>query len=109
MKLRILKSLIASALFLSIPIASHAERRGGREDRSAATFAISRETAEATARAEGMAEIWEYKARRGVWKFEGAMTDGRKLEVSINGQTGVVVKREIYNADGSRVRRSGSN
>ncbi len=73
-----------------------AERRGGRDDRSASSFQISREQAEATARAEGIVDIWEVKARRGVWKFEGADVDGRKLEVSINGQTGAVVKREVY-------------
>jgi hypothetical protein len=98
---------LAMALALAAP--AHAERRGGRDDRSAATFQVSRESAEATARAEGMVEIWETKARRGVWKFEGAMADGRKLEVSIHGQSGVVVKREVYNADGSRSRRSSSS
>ncbi len=106
------KSLMIAASFAlcaALAAPAHAERRGGRDDRSAAAFQVTREAAEATARAEGMVEIWETKARRGVWKFEGAMADGRKLEVSIHGQTGAVVKREIYNADGTRTRRSSSS
>jgi Peptidase propeptide and YPEB domain len=53
-------------------------------------------------------KAYETKARRGVWKFEGLDAQGRKLEISVDGVTGDVVKRETYGT-GSRRSRSGSD
>jgi Peptidase propeptide and YPEB domain len=108
MRNRFVQAVLAAALITALPLSAAADRRGGRDDRSSAGFSVSRADAESTARAEGLVEIYETKARRGVWKFEGLDAQGRKLEISVDGVTGDVVKRETYGT-GSRRSRSGSD
>ena len=101
-----IRPLAATAMlavaFTSVAVMPAHAHKGGDSSRSAAGFSVSREAAIASARAEGMAEIREVKARRGVWKIEGFDAGGYKLEVSVDGYSGQVVKVETYGAGGSR-------
>lgn len=62
------------------------------DDRSFAGFQVSRATAVDIARAHGVRDVLEVKARKGVWKVEGRDRDGRRIEVAVDGFTGAVVK-----------------
>lgn len=75
-----------------------ASAESGREDRSSAGFEVMRAVAIEIATAQGIEEVWEVEARRGVWKIEGADGAGVKLEVEIDGDTGDVLKMERYPA-----------
>lgn len=110
-----MKKIFAPALALLLiagTAVSPAFAHKGGDDRgqSSASFSVSREQALAAARNEGLVDLWESKARRGEWKFEGADADGFKLEVSIDGHTGQVVKVERYRGrSSSSDDRRGSN
>lgn len=104
MKVGNVRSLAATAMLAvactSVAVLPAHAHKGGDSSRSAAGFTVSRDAAIASARAEGMAEIREVKARRGVWKIEGFDAAGYKLEVSVDGYSGHVVKVETYGARG---------
>lgn len=91
--------LVAAALgALLMSSAGTACAHGGDDDREGdrPRYEIAEAEAIEVAVAEGLAEVWEVKARRGVWEIEGADQDGRKIEVEIDGDTGEVVKVERY-------------
>jgi hypothetical protein len=68
----------------------------GDDERAVAEFEVTETQALEIAKAQGLATVREVKARRGVWKFEGADADGVLIEIEINGVTGEVVKVERY-------------
>ena len=70
--------------------------KDGDDKRSSAGFEVTQTEAIEIAADEGIVEVREVKARRGVWKIEGTDSSGTKLEVEIDGETGEVVKRERY-------------
>lgn len=82
---------------LALTAAGAASAHGGGDDRGSADgFDVTRTEALDIAKAEGIVEVWEVKARRGVWEVEGADAGGAKLELEIDGDTGEVVKVERY-------------
>ncbi|MFN7055604.1 PepSY domain-containing protein [Hyphomonas sp.] len=100
------RTLILAAIIAAAPAGAALAHRGGDDSRPAAGFAVTQGEAAAIARAEGMVQIYETKARRGVWKMEGVDASGIKIEVSVDGRTGEVVKVERY---GPGTRHSGSD
>ncbi len=56
------------------------------------------------ARANGVVEVRETRARRGLWKVEGWNADGDKIEIRMDGQSGAVVEVEIYGPFGEHHR-----
>lgn len=91
-----------TAGILTVLCAGPALAHGGSDDRSSSSsFKVTRTEALDIASAEGIVEVWEVKARRGVWKVEGADANGDKLEVEIDGDTGEIVKVETYRSSGS--------
>ena len=75
---------------------------GGHDHQAAAQQSGETQTAISLARAleiaaeQGVAHVHEIELRRGVWEVEGHTAEDRRIEVEIDPQTGVVVKREIY-------------
>lgn len=86
--------ILLAALILAGSSAAPAIAQRGGDDRSFAGFQVSRATAVDIARAQGMRDVREVKARRGVWKVEGTDANGARMEVEIDGFTGAVVKVE---------------
>lgn len=91
----ILRASLVTLVLLVMGIAP-ALAKDGDDKGSTASFEVTQTEAIEIAVAEGIVEIREVKARRGVWKIEGADSSGAKLEVEIDGETGEVVKRERY-------------
>jgi uncharacterized membrane protein YkoI len=90
------KGAVLSATFAALSAGAALAHGGGDDGKSASTFDVTRAEALDIAKAEGVVEVWEVKARRGVWEVEGADASGTKLEVEIDGDTGEVVKVERY-------------
>jgi uncharacterized membrane protein YkoI len=88
--------ILAAALALATtPALAH--RHGGDDhSRHQQQAAISQERAIEIAREQGVATVREVEMDDGNWKVEGATSEGRRIEVEINPQTGAVVKRELY-------------
>jgi len=91
----LLRSTLLAAL-LMLAGAGPALAGKGNDDRAVAEFEVTEMQALEIAKAQGLATVREVKARRGVWKFEGADADGVVIEIEINGVTGEVVKVERY-------------
>jgi hypothetical protein len=90
------KGGVLAASFAALGASTALAHGGGDDGKSAATFDVTRGEALEIAKTEGVVEVWEVKARRGVWEVEGADASGTKLEVEIDGDTGEVVKVERY-------------
>lgn len=106
----IVRTLAMAALVACLPAGTALAHRGGDDSRSSSGFTVSQAEAAALAFEQGMVTIYETKARRGVWKMEGYDASGAKLEVSVDGRSGQVVKVERYGSGfGSRSSRSGGN
>ncbi|MBA4338518.1 MAG: hypothetical protein C0421_06695 [Hyphomonas sp.] len=91
----LLKSTLLAAL-LMLAGTGPALAGKGDDERAVAEFEVTETQALEIAKAQGLATVREVKARRGVWKFEGADADGVVIEIEINGVTGEVVKVERY-------------
>jgi uncharacterized membrane protein YkoI len=91
----LLRSTLLAAL-LMLAGAGPALAGKGDDERAVAEFDVTETQALEIAKARGLATVREVKARRGVWKFEGADADGVVIEIEINGVTGEVVKVERY-------------
>lgn len=92
--------LIAAAGLM--PMVALADRDDRRDDRSA--IVLPHSEAIEIARQNGVAEVRETRARRGMWKVEGWTAEGEKIEVRMDGQTGEVISVEIYGRSGSSSR-----
>lgn len=90
------KSALAAAFVLSAAAAPAFAHGGGDDDAGRARFEVKESEAIEIAVEEGLADVREVKARRGVWKIEGTDKDGVKIEIEIDGNTGEVVKVERY-------------
>jgi|SRR3990167_5097840 uncharacterized membrane protein YkoI len=95
------KGAVLAATLAALGAGTALAHGGGDDLNSASTFDVTRAEALDIAKAEGVVEVWEVKARRGVWEVEGADSGGAKLEIEIDGQTGDVVKFERYGKSGS--------
>lgn len=91
----ILRASLVTLVLLVMGVAPALSKEGD-DKRAAAGFEVNVADALEIAAAEGIVEVREVKARRGLWKIEGADSSGAKLEIEIDGETGEVVKRERY-------------
>ena len=96
-----IRTMFLAALVAAAPAGPAFAHKGGDDSSSSASFTVTQAEATALARAEGMTQISETKARRGVWKMEGVDASGIKLEVSVDGWTGEIVKVERYGTGSS--------
>ena len=88
--------ILASALAFAAATPALAHRHGGDDHAQHQQHAISQERAVEIAREQGVATVREVEMDDGNWKVEGTTSEGRRIEVEINPQNGVVVKRELY-------------
>lgn len=91
----LLRSTLLAALLMLVGTGPALAGKGD-DERSVAEFEVTETQALEIAKARGLATVREVKARRGVWKFEGADADGVVIEIEIDGVTGEVVKVERY-------------
>lgn len=94
--MRHFRTILMALLVAGASVGPALAERGRGDDRSFAGFQVSRATAVDIAKAHGMRDVREVKARKGVWKIEGFDADGRKMEIEIDGFSGAVVKLERY-------------
>ena len=89
--------ILTAAFALAAATPALAHRHGGDDhSQHQQQAAISQERAVEIAREQGVATVREVKMDDGNWKVEGTTSEGRRIEVEINPQTGAVVKRELY-------------
>lgn len=87
-----LRIILAALLIAGSSAAPAIAQRG--DDRSFAGFQVSRATAVDIARAQGMREVRNVQARRGVWRVEGLDSAGSRMAVEVDGFSGAVVRVE---------------
>ncbi len=85
-----LRIILAALLIASSSVGPALAQRG--DDRSFAGFQVSRATAVDIARAQGMQDVLQVEARRGVWRVEGRDREGHRLVVEVDGITGAVTR-----------------
>jgi uncharacterized membrane protein YkoI len=93
------RTMILAAVFtLAAATPALAHRHGGDDhsQHQQQQAVISQERAVEIAREQGVATVREVEMDDGNWKVEGTTSEGRRIEVEINPQTGAVVKRELY-------------
>jgi uncharacterized membrane protein YkoI len=92
-------TILTATFVLAAATPALAHRHGGddhSQHQQQQQTAISQERAVEIAREQGVATVREVKMDDGAWKVEGTTSEGRRIEVEINPQTGAVVKRELY-------------
>lgn len=85
------RACLAAFIIAGLATGPALAQRGG-DERSFAGFQVSRATAVDIARAQGVREVKQVRAQRGVWRVEGADDQGRRIVVEVDGFTGAVVR-----------------